>query len=345
MTRRYCQGLAVFAVAAQTAHAVELWQGDNLFSLNAALGYNIKLSSRNLEAAPPSPGPPTGGQTDRFYDNGYVRVDVSGNAGGFTTWWKFDTALGATYDGLPGGAVNLSTSRSTAQGETFNSKDDPHAGVDFGYARRLVRFGDGPKPRMIAGLEARFSLLDLKISDTPSVTGDAVTTDTYHLAPGNVVLGNSYEGTFEGPGVLLGAEPTARALTAGTAALAQQLDGQMYGFNLGPILEFPVGQSFTLSVSGGLAVTGVSADSSYQESVTIGNNPAVITSGSSHFDSWHTGVYLKGAVALSLGRQWQCQAGVQWQDTGSMSSQTGKYETTLDLSSTTIITVGIGYSF
>jgi hypothetical protein len=338
-------GAAAIAAAVQTLNAAEMWQGDNLFTLNAALGYNLKLSSRNLEAAAPNPGPATGTMLDRFYDNGYVRVDASGNAGGFTTWWKFDTALGATYDGQPGGSVTLSTTRSPAQGETFTSKDDPHPGVEFGYGRRLVRLGDGERPWMIVGLEARFSLLDMKISDSQTMTGDAVTTDTYHLAPGNVVVGSSFEGSFLGPGPLLGSEPTSRAFTTGTATLSQQLDGQMYGFSVGPTLEFPVANSLLLTVSGGWTLTGVDADSSYQETVTIGGGTPVTSSGSSHFDSWQGGLYVRGAAAVALGHQWQVQAGVQWQDTGAMSSQAGKYETRLDLGQVVMVTLGLGYSF
>jgi hypothetical protein len=346
MIAKQLLGVAVLSAALHTVTAAEIWEGDNRFSLNAALACNIKLSSRNLQPAPPNPGPATGAQVDRFYDNGYVRVDVSDNAGNQTTWWQFDTALGATSDHLPGGAVTLTSTRSPAQGETLTAEDDPHVGLEFGYARRLFRCGNERKPWLIVGVEGGLAFFDLGIRDTSGVTGNAVTADTYHLAPGNVVLSSSYEGNYLGDpaGPLLGSEPTARDFTAGSASLAHAMSGQMYGFKLGPTLELPLGQSLLLGVSGGLALMGVDAEDSFQETVTIGEN-SVVSNGNSHFDSWHAGPYVKVSLAINLGRQWQAQCGVQWQDNGDMTEQTGNYETRLDLNSVVLFTFGVGYSF
>jgi hypothetical protein len=338
--------IATLAVLLATLHVVtaaEFRDGDNRFSVNAALGYNIKLSSRNLQGPPPNPGPATGAQENRFYDNGYVRLDVSENQGGSTTWWKSDTV----QSGQPGGAVMLSSTRSPAQGETFLSQDDPQVGVDLGYARRLFRCGEADKPWLIVGVEAGFAWLDLVIQDTPCVTGNAVTTDTFHLAPGNVVLGSSYEGNFLGdpPGPLLEAEPTGRDFTPGIVTLANRLDGNLFAFKLGPTFELPLGKSVLVGVSGGWVLTGVLADYDCHETTMIGTEAPSATSGSGKFDSWQGGLYVKGNVAVELGRQWQAQAGVQWQDTGNVTGQAGKYQTRLDLGQVLLISLGFGFSF
>ena len=341
MTIRTLLTATALVATLHTITAGEIWQGDNRFSLNAALGYNIKLSARNTEALPPNVGPATGTQVDRFYDNGYVRLDVSDNEGGYTTWWKSD----AVQSGQPGGAVTLSSTRSPAQGETFNSKDDPQVGLELGYARRLFRCGDGDRPWLIIGIEAGIALLDLDLKDAPGVTGTSVTTDTYHLAPGNVVLGSAYEGSFEGPGPLLGSEPTDRAFTTGTASLANRLSGQLWALKLGPTFELPLGRSVLVGLSGGWAVTKVRAEYDYVETTAIGAEAPAMAGGSGKFDSWHGGLYVKGNVAVDLGRQWQAQAGVQWQDTGSMTKAAGNYAARLDLSSTLLVTLGLGFSY
>jgi hypothetical protein len=38
------------------------------------------------------PGPATGGGIDRFYDDGFVRVDATGNPGGYTSFWGYEDA-------------------------------------------------------------------------------------------------------------------------------------------------------------------------------------------------------------------------------------------------------------
>jgi hypothetical protein len=328
------------------ATAADIRDGNNRFSLNAAFGLNIKASFQNLAAPPPDPGPPTGTQVDRFYDNGYVRVDVSGNAGGQTTWWKFDEALGATYDGLPGGAVTLTSTRSPAQGSAFSGKDDPQFGLDFGYARRLIRIGDDGNPWMIIGLEAGFTWLDLVMRNNASVSGTATTADTFHLAPGNVVLGSSFEGNYLGdpPGPLLGTAPT-RSLTAGTSSVMNTLDGQIWGFKVGPVFEIMLGSRASLALSGGLAVAGVDADYNWSEALTIGAGPASTTLGNNGISQWNVGGYVKGELAMALGNGWSAQAGIQYANIGQFQTVAGRYSAQLDLRDTLLVTVGLGYSF
>lgn len=38
------------------------------------------------------PGPASGGSVDRLYDDGFVRVDATGNPGGYTWFWGFEDA-------------------------------------------------------------------------------------------------------------------------------------------------------------------------------------------------------------------------------------------------------------
>src|SRR5580692_989632 len=64
------------------------------FGLSYRAGFNITADFRNLGGFPASssPGPATGGGIDRIYDDGYVRVDSSGNAGGQTWFWGYKNA-------------------------------------------------------------------------------------------------------------------------------------------------------------------------------------------------------------------------------------------------------------
>src|SRR3954452_12686060 len=71
----------------------------NRFTLGARLGLNLKVDFRKVGAFSPQtdPGALPTGSSDRFYDDAYNRVDITGNNHGpgfeHTTWfWGYDQA-------------------------------------------------------------------------------------------------------------------------------------------------------------------------------------------------------------------------------------------------------------
>src|SRR5205085_771747 len=72
----------------------------NRFGLSYRAGFNITARFKNVgnvgrpggSANGRDPGPATGGDVDRFYDDGYNRVDISGNGFGLTSFWGFKNA-------------------------------------------------------------------------------------------------------------------------------------------------------------------------------------------------------------------------------------------------------------
>ena len=65
------------------------------------------------------------------------------------------------------------------------------------------------------------------------------------------------------------------------------LDANLWGFRLGPYVEYPFGdkKQFTLSLSGGLAVGLLDATESWNQTVTFGNNVITSSGGGSSFDA------------------------------------------------------------
>jgi len=70
----------------------------NRFGLAWRLSFNVKVGFKNVGAFPArtDPGPATGGSFDRTYDDGFNRVDTTGNNHGTgyanTTWyWGYDS--------------------------------------------------------------------------------------------------------------------------------------------------------------------------------------------------------------------------------------------------------------
>src|SRR5690349_9487736 len=73
----------------------------NRFSFGARFGMNFKASFKNTPSSGASvnPGPAAGG-ADHAYDDGYVRVDSSGDAGGVTWNWGYQKASQVVGDTL-----------------------------------------------------------------------------------------------------------------------------------------------------------------------------------------------------------------------------------------------------
>jgi hypothetical protein len=57
--------------------------------LSSSLAYALLASSALLASAQCDPGPAAGGGINRCYEDGYVRVDMTGNAGGYTWYWGY----------------------------------------------------------------------------------------------------------------------------------------------------------------------------------------------------------------------------------------------------------------
>ena len=130
----------------------------NRFSLNSRIGYNISATFSTTVSIPSvsNPGPPVGSGIDRTYDDGYVRLDASGNRDGLTWNWGY---VGSSQ--TPGNDTLL-MSGYASQGSAFTSHadGDPQLGLDLSYARVL-----GNHSGVQWGLEAALGWTDLTIDD------------------------------------------------------------------------------------------------------------------------------------------------------------------------------------
>src|SRR5262245_31733238 len=91
--------------------------GTNRISLSTRLGFDIKTRFEsvpmsvpaNLRSTPSQPGRPNGDAYN--YDDGYVLVDTSENAGGLTWYWGYDNSSQISGD-------TILLSRSSAAGNS-----------------------------------------------------------------------------------------------------------------------------------------------------------------------------------------------------------------------------------
>src|SRR5882724_11804183 len=175
------------------------------FRLSYRMGFNISATIKNLGATgaqtyPPPPPPPNGpfvSATGRTYQDGYVGVDTSGNAGGVTWYWGY-----ARGDQIVGDNLLLTTSSS---GTLFKDIDKaPQHGMEITYARRLGEFN-----KYKWGLEAGVNYMDLDFRSRGVADPNLLSVDAFSLGSPPIVPPLApYAGSFNGPGPLINATPT-----------------------------------------------------------------------------------------------------------------------------------------
>jgi hypothetical protein len=311
----------------------------NRFGLNTHIGFNIKADFKGLGGFPAqtNPGPESGG-ADHVYDNGFNRVDASGNAGGRTWNWGYQAA-----SQVQSGAIAMSSSSAAGTGQIGDVKDDLQWGAELTYARQL-----GSNNSYWWGLVAGLSWLNLDLKQDASLSSDVQRlTDTYAL-DGVIAPLAPYAGTFEGPGPLLGDQPSRRVETipGGARTAGQyQIEGNLYALRLGLLYESPFNDWVALQLGGG-GVGGV-IDSEFRvaEQVMLTGVGELARYGSSSKTALVGGAYGEIGLIFHLAEHWSASASVQYQYLSDFSQTTDGKEAHLNLKDTLFLSVGVGARF
>jgi hypothetical protein len=216
-----------------------------------AFDIDVRFKTGGAFDADTRSGPAGVGGARHEYEAGFVRVDATGNAQGYTSWWGYES--GGQYDS---GAQRLrfhSTSSFVIEEAEYRAKDDPHVGMELVYNQDMIFF-EG----MQMGWELGLGWLPLEIGGRQRFRG--LSTRTVHeFDTGGIALpGFPYSGSSSGAGPLI--SDIAIALpdeeVPGEINSAQTLDTQFYQVSLGPSahwrpmpqLSFRAGAGFTLGV-------------------------------------------------------------------------------------------------
>ena len=312
-------------------------ENPNRLSLGARFGMNFKAA---FSKSAVNPGPATGG-ADHTYNDGYVHVDSSGNAGGLTWNWGYQNASQVVGDTMQFNAIQSSSPSGSAGNKVT---DDPQYGVELTYQRVMGHLPFLPSGRW--GLEVAFGCTDLDLRDNRSATGPVtVTTDAFPL---NGVLppGAGYNGTFQGPGALLGDTPT-RTTAAGMATLTsnQKLSGDLYSIRLGPFAEWNFTHRLSLAVSVGLTLAPASVDYDFSETTTLAGGGTSRVSGHSSKTELLYGPYVSAMLRYDFNERWGVYVGAQFQSLTDLDQSIGGRTARLDQGVTVYGTVGASWRF
>ncbi|MFM1769098.1 MAG: hypothetical protein RJA22_1627 [Verrucomicrobiota bacterium] len=304
-------------------------------SVNARFGLNISAKFQSAATGPRTAiGAATSG-ANHEYDDGFVRVDRTGNTGGTTWFWGYSEPAQVT-----GNSIAFHSLSATADGSSGEVDSDPQYGLELVYQRQLGRLG----ARLRWGVEAGLGWAPLSIQDRGDLRGGVEEiTDTYAFQPGTTPPAAPYAGTFNGPGFLLFDTPTRSAAPVAGATLggSREFEADLFALRLGPGLEWEVGRHGLLGVSGGLAIGGLQGDYTWTQQLPGGGG-----SGGSGSDSdFLVGGYVGATFTWAFDEQWSAQVGAQFMTLGDYSHTYEGARVELDLSRMLWISAGLGYSF
>ncbi len=332
----------------------------NRLGVSYRMGFNMTAEFKNLGNVATAgggrgrgPGPATGGQVDRFYDDGYNRVDVSGNKDNLTWFWGYKNASQVQGDTL----VMQSTSAQGIRSGTYDS--DPQHGFELTYNRELGQVG---KSKATWGIEGGFGWTDIEIRDHRRLFGgERRILDAFDLGGVNPnVLPNSSEypghaGTFEGPVPgqpgefpLIGSNPERTIMFDRNGSVitgARAFDANLFSFRVGPYVDIPIDDKWTISFSAGFAAAVIDGDFQFDQQVTTTGATAP-QSGSGGNTEVLFGGYMSASIRYAINERWGVFVSGQYMGLADCYSASARgQQIELDFTRTAFFAAGVSYTF
>jgi len=337
--------LVIGAVTMFTARLRAEQDVTNRLNVSARFGFNVSARFRGVGSfgagAPSQPSPRFTPGGDRYnYDDGYVLRDSSGNEGGQTWYWGYDSGSQISGNSI---LLNRTTTRTTA---AATSTDDaaPTPGAELTFSRQL-----GVQGRVRYGFEAAVNYLSLSFEDRSSASASTTrTTDAYGFTPGTTPPAGPYQGSYAGPGFVISDTPfsSSTTTTPGDSVVGKRsFEADLWGFRLGPYVEIPLGTNWDVTLSGGLAVGILDGSGSWSDSIATGQGGTLTRSGQSGEVGMLWGGYAAANLSYRISKHWSAEGGVQFQCLSSYEHDLGGRKVTMDLNQTLFVTFGATYNF
>lgn len=326
-----------------TSRQEETWPRH--FRVGALLGLNLKADFRLTGSGPftvtgGQPGPATSG-IDHFYDDGYVRVDATGNAGdngGYTSYWGYNNS-GQDI----GGSLLFHSAKTFVGSGSAQEAGGALPGVDVAYGGQLFNFHSAQ-----VGWELGFGWLSVDIENKRPISIVATRTVHSYSTAGIIVPDAPYNGGF-GPGSAptIGAMPEALADDTETGGLTgTRLEASLYALRFGPTLHWELPRRFAVQAGGGVAAGFVTGELNLDETLRFEDGSSARNNGGSFSDSKFVyGGYVGGTLMYHAEKHGDFYLGVQYMPLGSATFSGGGREAKLNMSGGIYISAGINWPF
>ncbi|MEN9576120.1 MAG: hypothetical protein RL514_3975 [Verrucomicrobiota bacterium] len=268
-----------------------------------------------------NPGPGTGSASERFYDDGYSRVDSTGNApagaglNNFPRTSFFGYASDVQVNNVVGaGTLDLHSAQLNGGDYTRNLENKPQfPGLELFY-RYDWKAGD--KWRVSWELGAAYNYFKWEQNGAPNATVNLIT-DVFQLGGVTIFPGSApYSGPFTGlPGSpVIGSTPTRTEVTAPAAVTGtRKLELHALQFRVGPALDWVPNDQWTVGIQGGLALGVGWSQLGFAEQLTVtaANLAPINQSGrTSDVHSW-AGWFSAVKVGRKLSEHWDAHVEVR----------------------------------
>ncbi len=303
---------------------------------------NVSAKFKNLGSFPPqsNPGPSIGGGVDRFYDDGFNRVDASGNSGGLTSFWGYQHARQ-----VPGNDTIVMNSSSVTSGTTSaEESQDPQHGFEITCDIPVGRSG-----RWQWGLEGAFGISDLTFRDDRILSGNVARISDAFVLNGITPPVPPYAGPYNGPGSLIGDSPTRTTVSIPGGAMItgqRKLDAVLYELRLGPYFEVPLSKRLSFSLSGGAAVARVESAFEFSDTAAMADIGTTLSvSGRDSDGEFLFGGFVGAKLSVAVTEHLNILTGVQYQYLPDFLQSANNREAGLDLGKSIFFTAGVGFTF
>jgi hypothetical protein len=295
---------------------------------------------------------PQGQSGTTYFDNGYVGPDVSGDAS-LTTFWGYNRADQPIIAG--GNVIGINYERTTVAPDSTSPRldADPSPSGEILVRRRIANSG-----WVTFGVEFGVSYTRFDLDDNSPYSTDGQRTSYSFSLPSPVDADLfppiGYQGPFNGlgPNLSLG-QTTGQTLTVPDAVAVsgtRRVEVDIFGFRLGPYLEFPFNDRFAASMSGGAVVALISDQVTWNGNVSV--NSATDNgywSGQTSAKGSHCGAaygyFVSADVSYSVSEDWSTVAGCRLQGLSTYKHKIGEGEMRLDLGQSFIVSLAVRYSF
>lgn len=276
---------------------------------------------------------------NHFYDDGYVRVDNTGNAGGVTSFWGYDNA--SQYDPLTGTLVYKNTRGFAAQNDI-----DVDSGATFGFELAYGgKIYDWRRVRL--GWEFGYGLLPLSLEDSSALPATFLRVVQSFQTGGIVLPTAPYQGGPSGlgpviPDIATGLEPE---IINGELTGSRELDVTLHSFRLGPTLFWRFHRRWAVTGGVGPALGLLNGGYRYNEVFLFDDGTSAANSGDFDQTIFLFGGYASATVLFRVVANADLYLSAQFLSLGDAQYGGGGRRATLDLGRTVMTSIGINWPF
>ncbi|MGB0579696.1 MAG: hypothetical protein ACPGVU_08360 [Limisphaerales bacterium] len=321
--------------------------------VNAKVGFNISASFSGLGSFPAQTAPgAAAGAGDRFYDDGFNRVDASGIPDGNTWFWAYSDA---SQLGVVGATpfVNMNSSTVLADGAISGVNSGVSPGLEINREWEMNR-----NEKSTWGFLGGIGYTRVETEDNTTVFAtESRRTDSFDTT-GAVIPVAPFTGTAAGPHPRIDNAPTTSvtALFANGATVGgtREVQANVVDFRLGPYWNTQLGESTRLELNGGFMGALVMSEFSVNESTTVlGMSPTLqpgvsatqVSNQSSSDSGFLAGAFVGANLQYELNPSTALLLGAQYQYLPEFDQSLGARRAVLEMDASVYVTAGLAFSF